>query len=473
MASVHKFPARECWRVSYRIKVDGESRKKAKYAKTKSDGNLLRSQAERLEAATRSGLVKDMEIEEWIDRRWLTPEEAEAIFSGFSETAARKKKVAAQFVTDYDKILEAYEQYSADNSKGGIYRKTHRTNMSYANQVLAWLQADCVDLKSLDEEAIQDRLRAMRRNEYAEWTVFHYFQKLRLLLDQAVTLKMIPHNPARRIKLRGPRVASARRMLDEEEITTFLDVSLQHRHWISGGIPTVVRLGLYAGLRNEEMIWLKWDCIDFRRRIITIRETTCDLTGETWKPKDYEMRRLDIKEPCVAYLKAEQERQRKIDLLGPFVLPGGGRRRRNLDGKPYSAKPLSSDAPQKAFGKMISAENLDRTITIYSLRHTYATMSLRSGIDLRTVQRNMGHSKLETTMEYLHYIEPEKHPTDRLRDAGSFGHLGDAAGPDHKKLLTVCIIGRSIEDIYTHQPEGIEKHIRYGPQRFGFTSVRT
>ena len=69
---------------------------------------------------------------------------------------------------------------------------------------------------------------------------------------------------------------------------------------------------------------------------------------------------------------------------------------------------------QKAFTKIIQAEGLDPTITIYGLRHTYATMALRAGVDLRALQKRMGHSDLKTTMEYLHYIEPEQHPMDKL-----------------------------------------------------------
>ena len=57
---------------------------------------------------------------------------------------------------------------------------------------------------------------------------------------------------------------------------------------------------------------------------------------------------------------------------------------------------------------------MDPQITVYSLRHTYATMALRSGVDLRTLQRRMGHSDIKTTMEYLHFIELEEHPMDKL-----------------------------------------------------------
>ena len=48
------------------------------------------------------------------------------------------------------------------------------------------------------------------------------------------------------------------------------------------------------------------------------------------------------------------------------------------------------------------------------MRPPCATMAVRSAVDLRTLQKRMGHSDLKTTMEYLHFIEPEAHPMDKL-----------------------------------------------------------
>src|SRR3972149_5408878 len=43
-----------------------------------------------------------------------------------------------------------------------------------------------------------------------------------------------------------------------------------------------------------------------------------------------------------------------------------------------------------------------RAVSIHTLRHAYATHLLEAGVNLRVIQRHMGHSSLETTMVYLH-----------------------------------------------------------------------
>ena len=64
---------------------------------------------------------------------------------------------------------------------------------------------------------------------------------------------------------------------------------------------------------------------------------------------------------------------------------------------------------------MLAAEGrADCGLTVYCLRHKYATSLLRAGVDLATVQHRMGHASMSTTREYLHHIEPEQHATGRL-----------------------------------------------------------
>ena len=342
------------------------------------------------------------DIELWVQRKYLKLEEAADAFPGYLDTLDRDQ-LARVTVTDYGKLLSAYEDYALRTSKAkDPHRKTHQNHMSVAREVIRWLSEAVPQVADLTESHCRSYQHHLEQ-QLAPWTVFHRLTKLRLLMDQAVELGMAAGNPARALQLRQPKTTVPRRVLSTDEAQLLLDASLKYRQWIGGGVPTVVRLGLYAGLRDEEMRWAKWSWLNPGRRILTVQQATCPVTGEVWNPKDYELRRLDVKEALVTYLAEERERQQNAGVVSQFLIPGR-----------WGGKPISVDGPSQAFRRMIQAAELDPAITIYSLRHTYATELLR-GTDLRTVQRRLGHASIKTTEAYLHEIEPEAHPTDVLR----------------------------------------------------------
>ncbi len=52
-----------------------------------------------------------------------------------------------------------------------------------------------------------------------------------------------------------------------------------------------------------------------------------------------------------------------------------------------------------------SAGITKRRVTIHTLRHSYATHLLESGVNIRVIQKYLGHAQLETTMIYLHLTQ--------------------------------------------------------------------
>jgi integrase/recombinase XerD len=65
-------------------------------------------------------------------------------------------------------------------------------------------------------------------------------------------------------------------------------------------------------------------------------------------------------------------------------------------------QPLSEGAGQKIFNHATRRAGLPNNGGIHSLRHSFATHLLESGVEITVVQRVLGHSNLSTTVNYLH-----------------------------------------------------------------------
>ena len=143
---------------------------------------------------------------------------------------------------------------------------------------------------------------------------------------------------------------------------------------------------VYAcGLRLQEALCLEISDVDAQRMMIHVH-----------RGKGAKDRYVPLPHSTLVRLRAHWRSHRNPRLL----FPAQGRDCRSAGS---SDTPMAKSSVQGAFRRAkLQAGIAKRGLSVHSLRHCYATHLLEAGVNLRVIQRYLGHTSLETTMVYLH-----------------------------------------------------------------------
>ncbi|MEF3698235.1 tyrosine-type recombinase/integrase [Desulfolutivibrio sp.] len=177
-------------------------------------------------------------------------------------------------------------------------------------------------------------------------------------------------------KVKTPKTDNRRlRFLTHEEANNLLDYLAQR----VPDLHDIALLCLHCGLRAGEIFNLTWGDVDFKRELLTLRDTK---NGKT-RPAFMTSRVREILTQKSKYAESD------------LVFPGRGGVKRT-----YVSNAFERAVQHLGFNEGITDHR--QKVVFHTLRHTFASWLVEQGTDLYSVKELMGHSTLSMTERYSH-----------------------------------------------------------------------
>lgn len=303
------------------------------------------------------------------------------------------------------------------------------TLIDYTSKVKNYIIKPLGHMYMADVTADDIRLAILPASQKSESVYRSVNMLMKCIFYSAEDSHIISENPAKKLSAKGGVPPKGKEALTDDQVERLLDA-------IKGLPPYVfVMIGLYAGLRREEILALKWDCVhlDGEAPYLSVRrawhvEHNRPVILTELKTK---AARRDVPLPkCLADCLREAKVNSKSEYVianrdggalsytqfqrvWKYIVTRSNKERtyvRYVNGQRIkrTVKPvLGQAAPHN--GKVIYS--LDFQVTPHQLRHTYITNLIYAHVDPKTVQYLAGHETSEITMDIYAKVKYNK-PTE-------------------------------------------------------------
>ena len=203
-------------------------------------------------------------------------------------------------------------------------------------------------------------------------------------LDRAVKERLITYNPSNDCII--PKLQKKEmKILKPENMAAYLKEADQR------GVLPMFFLVLCTGLRRGEIAALLWEDLDMEKKTLSINKQAMAVKGggvKVTQPKtDTSIRQISVSQQVIDLLIQEHEKHPDNPVMFPSPVNGGM---------------WYPDAINRLHQKILKSAGLEH-IRLHDLRHTFATIALQNGVDIKTVSGMLGHFDAGFTLRtYTH-----------------------------------------------------------------------
>ena len=244
-----------------------------------------------------------------------------------------------------------------------------------------------------------DRIEAKKKPKgLAPKTVRNIHQMIGSAYNLAMEQRLVTKNPTQGCAL--PKVEHKEmKTLTADQLSAFFQEARD------SGVYELYYLDLATGLRRGELLGLKWTDIDLDRGVLKIQRAISRQNGKVveapLKTKNA-YRTLPLSADAIDVLM--QQRRKTGNSEWVFPSPTGG--------------PMSPDSVLHMLQRVLKRAGLPR-IRFHDLRHTFATMALQNGVDVKTVSSMLGHYSAGFTLDTYAHVTTDA----QLKAAQTMGNI--------------------------------------------------
>lgn len=245
---------------------------------------------------------------------------------------------------------------------------------------------------NLDRETINSYLRYIH-SMYKQKTVKRKIASVKALFHYLEEEEIVEINPLHRVKTKFKEEVVLPKIIPKNIIEQFLDYLYKEREhveyskWYRKIVLrdiAVVETLFSTGLRISELCHLQNKYVDLRNGVLCIQ-------GKGGKERYLQIGNSDVLSILNAYKKCFEE---EIKEHGYFFVNRYG-------------KPLSEQSARRMIHKYAQEIQAEINITPHMFRHSFATYLMEEDVNIRYIQKMLGHSSITTTQIYT-YVTTEK-----------------------------------------------------------------
>jgi integrase len=253
-----------------------------------------------------------------------------------------------------------------------------------------------IPLAKITAHDIELFLDSLHEKGLAPATIKRIFSVVNASLNAAANKDLITKNVANKVE--KPKVKQHRELIIWEP--SFVNEFLQKtryasRYWIA------VYLAIMTGMRQGEILGLRWSDIDFEKRNITIQQTVT----RHRKIKQGAKTKNSVRSVAISPETVEVLKEHRQMIVQERVALGPNYENNDLVVCTHFGGPVTQRAIQKVWNSFLKKTGAPK-ITFHDLRHTHASLLIKQGVHIKVISERLGHSSVSITMDLYGHLMP-------------------------------------------------------------------